>query len=72
MADICAPEKNQWPELVGIEATTAEYIIKKDNPKVENVVVLLAGSGTTKDIRFDRVWLFVNIHGIVVERPTVG
>ncbi|KGN50838.1 hypothetical protein Csa_004692 [Cucumis sativus] len=72
MADICRPEKNQWPELVGIKATIAEYIIKKDNPNVENVIVLLAGTGTTKDFRSDRVWLFTNIDGRVVEMPTVG
>ncbi|KGN50840.1 hypothetical protein Csa_004718 [Cucumis sativus] len=72
MADICPPGKNQWPELVGVKATTAKYIIKKDNPNVENVVVLLAGSGTTEDIRCDRVWVFVNIHDLVVEVPKVG
>nr|ALD47589.1 serine proteinase inhibitor [Cucumis metuliferus] len=72
MADICPPGKNQWPELVGIKATTAEYIIRKDNPSVEKVIVLLAGTGTTKDIRCDRVWLFVNIEEKVVEIPKVG
>ena len=64
--------KNMWPELVGIESTIAEYIIRKDNSSVERVDTILAGSGVTKDIRCDRVRMFVNIKGIIVEVPTIG
>ncbi|CAK9323515.1 unnamed protein product [Citrullus colocynthis] len=72
MADFCPPGKNVWPELVGIKATIAKHIIKKDNSNVERVETILAGSGVTKDLRCDRVRMFVNIEEIIVETPRIG
>lgn len=39
---------------------------------MKTIVVLLAGSGVTKDFRQDRVRVFVNINNEVVEVPTIG
>lgn len=64
--------KNVWPELVGIKATIAKHIIKKDNPNVERVETILAGSGVTEDLRCDRVRMFVNIAETIVETPRIG
>ena len=64
--------KNRWPELVGIKSTIAEHIIRKHNSNVERVETILAGSAVTEDLRCDRVRMFVNIKGIIVEIPTIG
>lgn len=61
-----------WPELVGIKSKIGEHIIKKDNPNVERVQTILAGSGVTEDLRCDRVRLFVNIQDVIVEIPRIG
>ena len=63
--------KSSWPELVFIESSIAVHLIKKDNPDVKTIV-LLAGTGGTKDFRHDRVRVFVNINDKVVEVPQVG
>ncbi|KAI3913587.1 hypothetical protein MKW92_043243 [Papaver armeniacum] len=65
------PGKNSWPELVGFYGETAARIIERENPNV-NAIVLLEGTPTTLDFRCDRVWVFVNEAGKVVQTPTIG
>ncbi|XP_047342744.1 proteinase inhibitor-like [Impatiens glandulifera] len=64
------PGKNVWPELVGKHADAAAATIEKENPKVKTII-LPQGSGTTKDFRCDRVWVFVDDHHRVVEVPRI-
>ncbi|KAG6571807.1 hypothetical protein SDJN03_28535, partial [Cucurbita argyrosperma subsp. sororia] len=60
-----------WPELNLMQASTVENIIKRQHPEFQ-IVILLAGSPVTKDLKHGRVRLFVNILGIVVEIPREG
>ncbi|RZC83600.1 hypothetical protein C5167_046386 [Papaver somniferum] len=71
MASECGPGKSSWPELVGFDGETAARIIEREIPNV-NAIVLLEGTPTTLDFRCDRVWVFVNEAGKVVETPTIG
>ncbi|MGA4847054.1 serine protease inhibitor [Streptomyces sp. G5(2025)] len=63
--------KQAWPELVGIDANTAGYTIRKENPSV-TVQIILAGSPVSPGFRCDRVRVFVNPQNVVVEMPRVG
>nr|P16231.1 RecName: Full=Wound-induced proteinase inhibitor 1; AltName: Full=Wound-induced proteinase inhibitor I; Flags: Precursor [Solanum peruvianum]AAA34180.1 proteinase inhibitor I precursor [Solanum peruvianum] len=63
--------KQFWPELIGVPALYAKGIIEKENPSITNIPILLNGSPVTKDFRCDRVRLFVNILGDVVQIPRV-
>ncbi|XP_009590374.1 trypsin inhibitor 1-like [Nicotiana tabacum] len=65
-------KKETWPELIGVPAKFAREIIQKENPKLTNVPSLLNGSPVTKDLRCNRVRLFVNVLDIVVQLPRVG
>ncbi|KAI3913585.1 hypothetical protein MKW92_043241 [Papaver armeniacum] len=71
MASECGPGKSSWPELVGYNGETAARIIERQNRNV-NASVLLEGTPTNLDFRCDRVWVFVNKAGKVVETPTIG
>ena len=70
MQSICKG-KQRWPELVGVPTKMAEEIIKKENPNIQDVPVLLAGSPVTLDFRCFRVRLFRNILNYVVNEPVV-
>ncbi|KAI3897273.1 hypothetical protein MKX03_036623 [Papaver bracteatum] len=61
MASGCVPGKSSWPELVGYNGETAARIIERENPNVNAIVWLC-----------DRVWVFVNGAGKVVETPIIG
>ncbi|KQK08055.1 hypothetical protein BRADI_2g39290v3 [Brachypodium distachyon] len=65
----CASEQlRSWPELVGLSIEEAKKVILKDMPDA-SIVVLPAGSATTRDLRRDRVRIFVDT---VAEIPRVG
>ncbi|KAK7391697.1 hypothetical protein VNO78_20116 [Psophocarpus tetragonolobus] len=63
--------KGSWPELVGVIGTVAEATIERENPSV-NAIIVPQGSSVTTDFRCDRVWVWVNNHGIVYQVPTIG
>ncbi|XP_004247655.1 wound-induced proteinase inhibitor 1-like [Solanum lycopersicum] len=63
--------KQFWPELIGVPAKLAKEIIEKENPSISDIPILLNGSPVTMDFRCDRVRLFDNILGYVVQIPTV-
>ncbi|GMI66468.1 hypothetical protein like AT2G38870 [Hibiscus trionum] len=65
------PAKKSWPELVGTKGESAKETIEKENSDL-NVVVLQDGSATTKDLRPDRVRVFVDENGLVVRAPIIG
>ncbi|MCI75317.1 protease inhibitor, partial [Trifolium medium] len=60
-----------WPELVGVEGKVAAATIEKENPSV-NAIIVLEGTGVTKDFRRDRVRVWVDKNGIVIEVPKIG
>ena len=59
------PQNYDWSGLKGKSAEEATAKIKADMPGA-NVVVLPEGSPTTRDLRFDRVWVFVDAEQRVV------
>ncbi|MQL98921.1 hypothetical protein Taro_031637 [Colocasia esculenta] len=63
--------KSSWPELVGFRGRQAVGIIERENPRVEASIVP-EGSGVTTDFRCDRVWVWVDKHGIVTMTPKIG
>ena len=54
--------KRSWPELLGLEGEVAQAIIKRENPSLD-VVIVLENSSVTKEIRFDRVRVWINKAG---------
>ncbi|MCD7470238.1 hypothetical protein HAX54_009955 [Datura stramonium] len=64
--------KERWPELLGVPAKLAREIIRKENPKLTNILSIQNGSPVTQDFRCDRVRLFVNVLDFVVQIPRIG
>ncbi|KAK1428380.1 hypothetical protein QVD17_17213 [Tagetes erecta] len=62
--------KSSWPELVGATGEAAATKIEKENPRVD-AIVLLDGTPTTRDLRCDRVWVWVNSNGVVIRTPII-
>nr|ABB96723.1 proteinase inhibitor BTIw1 [Fagopyrum esculentum] len=62
--------KQEWPELVGERGSKAAKIIENENEDVR-AIVLPEGSGVPRDLRCDRVWVFVDERGVVVDTPVV-
>ena len=63
--------KSSWPELLGAEGKVAAATIERENPLVEAIIVP-DGSGVPLDFRCDRVWVWVDERGIVIEVPRIG
>ncbi|KAM7486480.1 hypothetical protein LguiA_002489 [Lonicera macranthoides] len=63
--------KDAWPELCGVLGRTAAATIRKENPSVKPRI-LLEGTPVTRDIRCDRVRVWVNEAGNVTTVPVVG
>ncbi|OMO78441.1 Proteinase inhibitor I13, potato inhibitor I [Corchorus capsularis] len=63
--------KNTWPELLGKSGETAKATVERENSNV-SAIVLLEGTPVTRDFRCNRVRIFVNQHGHVVQVPHVG
>ncbi|TMW88526.1 hypothetical protein EJD97_018438 [Solanum chilense] len=70
-SDLMCKGKQRWPELIGVPAQYAKGIIEKENPFIADIPILLNGSPVTMDFRCDRVRLFDNILGYVVQMPVV-
>ena len=62
----------KWPEVVGLTGENAAEAIQKSRPDLRQVTVIPEGSMVTRDMRFDRVRVFVNDDGKVVTTPRVG
>ncbi|KAL1547154.1 hypothetical protein AAHA92_23661 [Salvia divinorum] len=65
------PGKTSWPELVGKNGDDAAAVVESENRHV-NAIVLKDGTPVTRDFRCDRVWVWVDDHGVVVRAPKVG
>jgi hypothetical protein len=67
--EVAGGKKAAWPELVGKSIEEAKKTILSDRPDVKTVEVFPVGTGVTKDLRFDRVRIFVDT---VAEIPRIG
>ncbi|THU72552.1 hypothetical protein C4D60_Mb04t13350 [Musa balbisiana] len=70
MQNICAG-KYSWPELLGVEGEKAATIIESENPTVKARIVE-DGKVVIQDFRCDRVWVWVDRHGVVARVPHIG
>ncbi|KAF3788984.1 Glu protease inhibitor [Nymphaea thermarum] len=64
--------KNSWPELVGRDGSTAEAIIKAENPYVKTVQIVPEGSFVIQDFRCDRVFVWVKPNNTIYLTPKIG
>ena len=69
---ICTKLKTSWPELVDKTCEDAKETILNENEKITYVKCLPEGSMVTKDLRRNRVRVFVDEDGIVVRTPRAG
>ncbi|KAK1694393.1 hypothetical protein QYE76_011090 [Lolium multiflorum] len=68
--EVACGKKTSWPELVGKSIDQeAKKTILSDRPDVKTVEVFPVGTGVTKDLRLDRVRIFVDT---VAEIPRIG
>ncbi|CAM0958476.1 unnamed protein product [Alopecurus aequalis] len=67
-ADGCEEPRRLWPELVGKTIEEAKAIILKDKPDVD-IVVLPVGAPMTRDMKPNRVRIFVDT---VAQVPYIG
>ncbi|KGN56895.1 hypothetical protein Csa_010752 [Cucumis sativus] len=71
MAEESAREKTQWPELVGVDYSTAATTIETENSHVKAIKFLV---GSPMYLNFDprRVRVVCDTQDKVVEMPYVG
>ncbi|KAK3172188.1 hypothetical protein Dsin_033200 [Dipteronia sinensis] len=67
MSDNCGG-KGSWPELLGAQGVVAAATIKRENPLV-SVQFVPEGSLVTTDFVCNRVRVWVDTEGIVIEAP---
>ncbi|UJR08447.1 hypothetical protein I4U23_012717 [Adineta vaga] len=61
----------EWPSLVGIKGEDAKKIIKKETG-LKDVIIVTDRSKISKDIRYDRVCIYVDQNGTVADVPSTG
>ncbi|KAM6565194.1 hypothetical protein CsatB_025192 [Cannabis sativa] len=67
----CPAGKSSWPELVGKNGDEAAKTIGKENGNVM-AFVILEGTIVTKEFSCERVRVWVNHSGIVIQVPKIG
>ncbi|KAJ6890514.1 inhibitor of trypsin and hageman factor-like isoform X2 [Populus alba x Populus x berolinensis] len=70
-SDTTCQGKSSWPELLGAEGKVAAATIERENPLVDAKIVP-EGSVVPLDFRCDRVWVWVDKRGIVIQVPRIG
>ncbi|GMH98476.1 hypothetical protein TrVE_jg6081 [Triparma verrucosa] len=63
---------SKWPETVGLDGVEAAEYIQKSRPDMKIVTVMGERDIMTRDMRFDRVRIFVDDEGKVVKAPRIG
>ncbi|KAJ8650390.1 hypothetical protein MRB53_003413 [Persea americana] len=66
-----AAGKRSWRELVGVKGQVAATTIERENPLV-HAHVILEGTPSTKDLRFEWVQVWVDSNGIGIPEPRIG
>ncbi|KAF7847208.1 hypothetical protein BT93_L3228 [Corymbia citriodora subsp. variegata] len=64
------PNPFRWPQLVGQSGWQAKAVIEKDNPYVTVIFTVVKQEQT--DFCCNRVYVWVDLFGSVLEIPTVG
>lgn len=66
-------KEGPWPDCLGIEGEKCVNLIEAFAKDVRgNVHVVKPGENVIDDFRTDRVWVFVDDKGIVIETPDRG
>jgi hypothetical protein len=66
-------ELSEWPQLVGTTGEDAKQELESMyGVGTYNIVILHENDPTTRDIRWDRIRIFTDDDGIVVEVPKIG
>ncbi|KAF7847207.1 hypothetical protein BT93_L3227 [Corymbia citriodora subsp. variegata] len=68
--DGLVPSRLRWPELVGQNGEQAKTVIEKDNAYV--TVVLTTVKKGEIDFCCNRVYVWIDLNGNVLEMPVVG
>lgn len=63
--------KRSWPELVGEIGQAAAVKIERENPNVRAIVVVEGTPTPTKEVKCDRVWVWIDPNGAVTRAPSV-
>jgi Potato inhibitor I family len=67
------PEMLEWPEFVGMPAEQAKQQLEEEFGKeTYDIIIVPENSPVTKDLRFNRIRLFVNEAGIITRIPRTG
>ena len=61
-----------WPDVVGLDGILAAETIQKSRPDLKIVNVVPLDAMVTRDMRFDRVRVYVDKDGTVAKPPRVG
>ncbi|KAH7522174.1 hypothetical protein FEM48_Zijuj07G0110200 [Ziziphus jujuba var. spinosa] len=64
-------KRSSWAELFGKQGQVAKVTIKKENPYLDAIIVE-EGFVVPLDYHEDRVWIWVNKRGIVIQVPLTG
>merc|ERR1711916_222938 len=64
-------ESKSWPDLVGKNGDEAREAILNEYPQL-HVFIVGMGQPVTKDLRHNRVRIFVSEQGMVVAPPEIG
>jgi hypothetical protein len=62
----------RFPCLVGMNGQAAKTTLKQTYPEQLDIVVLPEGSPVSRDLRFNRVRIFVNDQNVVSIVPRIG
>ncbi|GMI01271.1 hypothetical protein TrLO_g9534 [Triparma laevis f. longispina] len=62
----------KWPETIGMEGIEAAEYIQNSRPDLATVTVIGERDIMTRDMRFDRVRIFVDENGEVIKCPRIG
>ena len=63
------PNKEEWPELVGINGEDAKRKVEEERPDLNSVQVVPSNAMVTMDYRQDRVRIFVDPNTQTVTKP---
>ena len=64
--------QSKWPDVKGMAGFDAVLAIKQSRPELKTVQIVKEGGMVTRDMRFDRVRVYVDDEGNVVGVPKVG
>jgi hypothetical protein len=64
--------QQSWPELIGSLGVDAKAYLEGEYGDQYDIQLVAYGDAVTKDLRFDRIFLFLDQEGYVMREPKVG